>query len=372
MIEKGKINILMVVGNTRMGGAQVFILNVLRHINTEKFHIDFAINFFAECNGIEDECRKYRCEFYILPYFKVVNYFSFAHAWRSFLRTHKYDIVYAHSTNSASIFLGIAKNFGLKTIAHSHSAGYRGGMVEQLVKKCFAHKVGKVADYWFACSGKAAERLYGSDYANYRNYYDIPNAIDVDNFKFNHQTRSKIRAQLGLSDSTFLCGHVGTFSTPKNHIFLIDIFAKILIIRPDCQLVCCGAGSLMPDVKKYAKEKGILDKIIFTGVVNNSNEYMIAMDCFVFPSLFEGFPVSILEAQAAGLNIVMSDVIPKEVDLTPLIHRMNLNQNPEAWAHKVLSFKSEDRCSHNKTIACSKYNIISSIKTLEDIFISLV
>ena len=249
-MEYGKIKILMVVANTRMGGAQAFILNVLRNIDLTRFHIDFAVNIYAECNGIENECRKYGCEFYILPYFKIYNYLQYSYAWNTFLRSHKYDIVYAHATNSASIFLKIAKKYGMKTIAHSHSAGYRGGKLEQWAKKYFAGGVGKVADYWFACSDKAAERLYGTDYGKYKHYYEIPNAIDSVKYKFEESLRDKIRTEIGVNKDTFLCGHLGTFSAVKNHKFLIDIFSEVLKQKTDSKLVCCGAGALMPAVKQ--------------------------------------------------------------------------------------------------------------------------
>ena len=371
-MEHEKIKILMVVANTRMGGAQAFILNVLRNIDLTRFHIDFAINFYAECNGIEDECRKYGCEFYILPYFKIYNYINYIGAWNRFFSKHKYDIVYAHATNSASIFLKIAKKYGMKTIAHSHSAGYRGGKLEQWAKKYFASGVGKVADYWFACSDKAAERLYGTDYGKYKHYYDIPNAIDSEKYKFEESLRNKIRTEIGVNKDTFLCGHLGTFSAVKNHRFLIEVFSEVLKQKTNAKLVCCGAGALMPVVKQQVRELGLEDKVIFTGVVSNANEYMMAMDCFIFPSIFEGFPVSILEAEATGLPIVMHDVITNEVDLTDLVHRASLNQTPSEWAEMVLKIKADNRSSYNVAVTNSIYNIKTSVKKFEKLYEQLV
>lgn len=362
----------MVVGNTRMGGAQAFILNVLHNIDRSKFQIDLAINFYAECNGIEHECRALGCNFYIVPYFKVYNYISYCKAWRDLLNNYHYDIVYAHATNSASIFLKIAKEYGSKTIAHSHSAGYRGNKLEQYAKKFFASEVNAVADYWFACSDKAAERLFGQDYNKYQYYYHIPNAIDSEKYRFSTDIRKKIRKQIGVKDDEFLCGHLGTFSAPKNHKFLVDIFAEIVKRRPNAKLVCCGTGGLMPLVKEQANNLGILDKMIFTGVVSNANEFLMGMDCFVFPSIFEGFPVSILEAEASGLPIVMSDVVTQEVDLTCLVNRMSLNQTASEWADKILNINVSDRESYNSAISETKYNIKKTVKEFEKIYSNLV
>lgn len=362
----------MVLGNTRMGGAQAFILNILRNIDRSKFQIDFAINFYAESNGIEDECRRLGSKFFILPYFKIYNYLNYHRAWKKFLITNHYDIVYAHSTNSASIFLKIAKGLGIKTIAHSHSAGFRGGIIEQAAKKFFAKGVGKYADYWFACSDKAAERLYGKEYRSYSHYYDIPNAIDVTKYLFNDDIRASIRRKYGVEDGTFLCGHVGTFSQPKNHKYLIDVFTEYVKINGNSKLICCGAGALRPEIENYAKYKGVFEKIIFAGVVNNSNEVMMAMDTFIFPSIFEGFPVSILEAQASGLPILLSDVITNEVDLTDLVHRLSIKDDPKVWTAAIEKNKRiTNRSKYNEILAISRYNVSEAIKQFETLYTQL-
>lgn len=367
-----KVKILMVVGNTRMGGAQAFILNVLRNIDRSNFQVDLAINFYAECEGIEDECRLLGCNIHVVPYFKVYNYAIYCKSWRELLCKYPYDIVYAHSTNSASIFLRIAKEYGCKTIAHSHSAGYRGNKIEQCAKRIFASGVNKVSDYWFACSDKAAKRLFGQDYNKYQYYYEIPNAIEPEKYRFNSDIRKNIREQIGVKEDEFLCGHLGTFSAPKNHKFVVEIFSEIVKQRSNTKLVCCGTGALMPIVKEQAKELGILDKIIFPGVVRNANEYLMAMDCFVFPSFFEGFPISILEAEASGLPIVMSDVITNKVDLTDLVNRMNLEQTAKEWADRILNINVSGRESYNNIISGTKYNIKGAIKEFEKMCINLV
>lgn len=260
----------------------------------------------------------------------------------------------------------------MKTIAHSHSAGYRGNFIEQITKKFFARGVGNVADYWFACSDKAAKRLYGDRYKTYKHYYNIPNAIDSDKYLFNQDIRNCIRKKLGIDDTTFLCGHLGTFSPVKNHKFLIEIFAEFLKINPNSKLVCCGAGALMPVVKQQVEEMGLKDKVIFTGVVSNANEYMMAMDCLIFPSIFEGFPISVLEAQATGLPIVMNDVITTEADLTPLVNRSSLNLPASNWAKIVSETSVTDRPSYNKAISVSPFNIKSSVKEFEHLYSQLI
>lgn len=363
-----RISILMVLGSTEMGGAQMFILNLLRQIDRARFQIDLAVNSVAEEDGIAEECRTMGCQIYKLPYFKVYNYSVLVKQWRHFLNEHRYDIVHGHASNSASIYLKIAKETGCVTIAHSHSAGYRGGWMERQVKSFFASRVGRVADYWFACSDKAAERLFGKGYRNYERYYDIPNAIHAESYLYARDTALAVRRQYGIGDGELLCGHVGSFTTPKNHSFLLDVFAEVLKLRPDAKLMCCGTGGLMQQVKEKASAMGILDRVIFTGVVKNVDEYLMAMDVFIFPSLFEGFPISVIEAEAAGLPIVMSDVITKEVDMTGLVHRHSLKDTVAAWARTVCTLGPICRSDYNQVIADSKYNMITSIKLISSLY----
>ena len=357
----------MVLGNTGMGGAQAFVLNLLRNIDLTRFQVDLAVDTIKD-DGIANDVRSLGGSIYILPYFKVYNYKKYVSVWRSFFKEHHYDIVHGHSTNSASIYLKIAKENGCATIAHSHSAGYRGNVVQRFAKRFFARSVGKYADYWFACSDKAAQRLFGDCHKSFNNYYEIPNAINAENYLYNDEKAKEIRKSLGIAENEFLCGHVGTFSVPKNHSFLLDIFNEVLKIRPNAKLICCGAGALMSQIKEKAKRMGILERIVFPGVVKNCNEYMMAMDVFVFPSLFEGLPVSIVEAEATGLPVVMSDVITKEVDLTDHIFRHSLKEAATIWANAICAIDSHDRKSYNKVIVESKYNMKESIKLISSLY----
>lgn len=358
----------MVLGCTGMGGTETFILNLLRNIDLSRFQIDLAVNDVVERDGITDECREIGCRIYTLPYFKVYNYWTFVRTWKAFLKKHHYDIVHGHTTDSGAVYLRIAKEAGCVTIAHSHSAGYRGGWMERLVKRFFAHRVGRVADYWFACSDKAAERVFGKNYRNHERFYDIPNAINAENYSYDSAKAKTIRKQVGVQDEELLCGHVGSFTAPKNHDFLLDVFAEVLKMRPEARLMCCGTGGLIQQVKEKAIALGILDRIVFTGVVKNVSVYMMAMDVFVFPSLFEGFPIAVIEAEATGLPVVMSDVITKEVDMTDLVHRHSLGKTAEMWAKTICAITSCNRSEYNQMIAESKYNMRTSIKLISSLY----
>lgn len=363
----GKIKILMVLGNTRRGGTQAFIMNVLRNIDREHYQIDFAINNDFE-GGWGPEMRSLGSEIFITPIFKIYNWLSFKKFWASFLSSHHYDIVHGHTTNSAGIYLKEAKKNGCKTIAHTHSTGYRGNTIEQYSKRIISRLTKKYADYWFACSGEAARMLYGEDYKSYPRYYEMPNAIDVRRFEFNDAIRQHIRKELGIQEDEYLCGHAGTFSVPKNHSFIIDVFNEIYKINNNSKLLLIGEGVLKEGIREKAKSLGILDQIVFRENLANVNEHLMAMDLFIFPSIFEGFGMVSLEAQATGLNVIQSDAVPEVTHLTECVESMPLSASAEEWAWKALSMPSRERRSINKKIFNSKYNLSNTLSLITNLY----
>ena len=362
-----KIKILMVLGNTRRGGTQAFIMNVLRNIDRVRFQIDFALNLDFE-GGWGPEMKSLGSNIFIMPVFKVYNWITFAKTWESFLSEHHYDIIHGHTTNSAGVYLKIAQKKGCKTIAHIHSTGYRGNVIEKLTKKLFSRLAKKYADYWFACSPMAAEMLFGDEYKKYPRYYEMPNAIDVRRYRFDPVSRNKIRKEIGLTDENILCGHVGTFSTPKNHTHTLRVFCEILKQRPTAKLLLIGEGNLKDAIHAQAKNLGIFDKIIFKCNLGNVNEYLMAMDLFIFPSLFEGFGMVSLEAQATGLNVIQSNVVPKETLLTECVKPLPLSLSPVEWAYEGLKMEPRDRASVNEVIASTKYNLKHTVDLISRLY----
>ena len=362
-----KIKVLMVLGNTGRGGAQTFAVNVLRMIDREKFQIDFAANEILD-NGYTQEIYELGSHIFTIPFFKVYNWASYIDAWHKILETNHYDIVHGHVSSSASIYLKEAKKFGCKTIAHSHSAGYRGNRFEQTVKRLFTIDAKKQADYWFACSKPAAVRMFGKDYLKYEHYYDIPNAIIAENYLFDDERRNKIRNELGVKPNQKVYGHVGSFTAPKNHLFLLEVFFSILQIDTQAILVLAGDGELKNEIRSKINKLAIEDKVLLVGNVGNVNEYMMAMDAMIFPSLFEGFPVTILEAQATGLSILLSDTITHEVFLTECVNPLSLKKGIEEWRDKSIDLHSENRIAMNEIIGSSKYDMRNCVKKLMDLY----
>ncbi len=367
-----KISILMVLGNTGRGGAQTFAVNVLRAIDRKKYHIDFVVNEAVE-DGYTDEIRKLGGEIYIIPYYRVYNHRQYVNAWKNILKTKKYDIVHGNVSSSAVVYLKCAKKYGCATIAHSHSAGYRGNKIEMAIKRIFTFGAKYQADYWFACSDKAALRLFGKKYLEYEKYYYVPNAILTSKFKYDANTRKRIRKLMGIDDDTYLFGHIGSFTAPKNHIFLLEIFKEILNKKDNAKLVLIGDGELHNQIISKINELGIQDNVVLTGNIANANEYMMAIDEMIFPSLFEGFPISVLEAQATGAQVLLSDTITNEVFLTENIYPISLAFSAEQWAKIALEkCKAEiNKSKSNKIISETIYNVENSIKILSELYIEM-
>ena len=342
-----KVKILMVLGNTGRGGSQSYAMNILRNIHRDRYHIDFVVYTNPE-EGYGSEMEAFGSKIFIVPQFKGYNYFICKDAWERLLNSGKYDIIHGHASNAAFIYLKVAKNKGCKTILHSHSAGFRGERMEQIVKKFFYKRKKK------------------------SNYYLLPNAINVERYKFNSIVRNEIREKIGIDNSVFLCGHVGSFSMPKNHKLLLEIFCEFKRRKPNSKLMLCGEGPLEETVLTLINKYNLKEEVILTGNIPNVCDYMMAMDVLIFPSLFEGLPVTVVEAQATGLPVVMSDVITNEVKLTDIVKTCSLHDSIDKWVDCVDGFGCIDRESYNRIIQSSRFNMVESIKDLEDIYEKIV
>ncbi|WP_081749141.1 glycosyltransferase [Butyrivibrio sp. FCS014] len=331
---KDPIRVLHMIASLEMGGSQSMVMNIYRNIDREKVQFDFIIDH-TDRDDYRSEIESLGGKIFVLPTFRGVNYFEIKKAWNSFFDEHpEYKILHTHSRSYASVYLPIAKNHGLKTIAHSHSTS-NGKKAVSHIKDFMQLPIRFQADYMFACSLEAGEWLFGKKATKSDKFRIIPNSIDFDKFKYDERVRKKVRTEYGLTDS-FVVGHVGRMIEAKNHFFLLECFKEFKKLNPDSKLLLVGDGKLMSDVKNYAGELGVLQDTIFTGNTDSPQDYYQAMDCFVFPSLWEGFGMSVIEAEAVGLSCIVSDVIPKSVDMgVGLVSFVSLGEGPAGWADRI-------------------------------------
>ena len=328
------IRVLHVLGGLDRGGAESMVMNLYRNIDREAVQFDFVIHT-SEKQAYYAEIIALGGRIYHFPAFCGKNAFLLKKIWTVFFLAHpEYNILHSHVRSYASIYFQIAKKQGVKLIIHSHSTSNGTGLASA-VKYILQLPLRYQADYLMACSTESGKWLYGRNACKKSNYRFVPNGIDMDRYAYSETTAAEYRANLGLKDK-FVLGHVGRFHEAKNHMFLLDVFAGICQRRPNAMLMLVGDGDIRVRIESKIKSLGLENRVIMTGSRSDVPQLLQAMDVFVFPSLWEGLPVTVVEAQAAGLPCLISDTITDDVDISELVKRLPIN-NPIAWVDAILS-----------------------------------
>ena len=366
--------ILMVVGSLGMGGAETLLVNLLKNIDREQIMFDFVCLDDGAHGVYEDTVKELGSNVYHLPKYKIYNSGSFKKAWREFFEEHKeYKIIHTHHSSSVAIILKIAKEYGLYCIAHSHSAGFNHSGLMGLLHKSLTKKTRKVADHFFTCSHPAAVAAFGKEVANDPNRLTmLNNGILTANYRYNPKIRKEIRQELRLDDDVTLYSHVGRFTYQKNHKYLLKVFAETLKKDPKSRLLLLGEGELKSEIMHNIETLGIDGKVFIKGIVMNPWDYLQAADYFVFPSFDEGLPLSVVEAQASGLKVLMSDHIADETVVTDLVEKMSIDVEPALWADKLIASKEYKRRDTYDEIVKSGFDISSSAKFMQDYYTNLL
>lgn len=364
------IRILQMMAVLELGGSQSMVMNLYRAIDKDKVQFDFIVDH-PDKNDWRKEIKAMGGRVYDFPRFTGKNFFKIKKAWSDFFSNHKeYNILHTHSRSYASIYIPIAKRHGLVTIAHSHSTSNGRGAIS-LAKDIMQLPIRYQADYLFACSQTAGEWLFGKRAMRSAKFWIIPNAIDCRQFIFNPVIRGRIRKELG-ADNDFLIGHVGRMVPPKNHLFLLEIFAEVRNAREDAKLILIGDGELRPLIEAKARDMGINEAVLFLGPKQNVSDYYQAMDCFVFPSLWEGLGITVIEAQVSGLPCIVSENVPRAVDVVDgLVRRLDLDSGMRAWAEVLKNLKTSDRHSHLDEMMRSGYDISGSAAEMQEFYLKI-
>lgn len=339
------IHILHVLGGLDAGGAESFVMNLYRSVDRTQVQFDF-IKHVSQKGMFEDEILSLGGKIFTCPRYTGKNHFTYCKWWNDFFLNHpEYKIIHGHVRSTSAIYLSIAKKHGLTTIAHSHSTSNGKGLLG-LVKTIMQYPTRYIADYLFSCSDLAGKWMYGEKATKQDNYQMIPNGIDIHRFTYSEAKRKIVRQSLGILEDEFVIGHIGRFTKPKNHIFLLQTFSAYLKKHPHSWLLLVGDGTLLQPMKKICGQMNIMNHVIFTGARSNTEDYYQAMDVFAFPSLWEGLPVSVVEAQASGLPCLISDNITRNVQLTSLPKYLPVT-DMTAWlnAFEIESQKKRTGCS---------------------------
>jgi glycosyltransferase involved in cell wall biosynthesis len=369
IMKSTQVRILHVLGRLDRGGAETMVMNLYRQIDRSKLQFDFIIHTDDECDYTR-EIQSLGGRIYSISRYTGKNHAQYRKEWDVFLEKHpEYKIIHGHVRSTASIYLKIAKSRGLITIAHSHNTSSGKGL-PAFAKNILQFPIRYLADYLFACSKTAGEWLYGKNVYKKQNFKILNNAIDAKKFIYNNRVRDIRRKEFNIEDK-FVIGHIGRFHKQKNHEYIIDIFKIIQDYNKNSVLMLVGDGDLKKSVQQKVEKLGLVDKVIFTGVRPDITELLQSMDVFLFPSLFEGLPVTLVEAQAAGLPCIISNNISDEIRVTSLIESVALQKGPEYWAKKVLEQnKSYLRPNTYDDLVKADYDIDVVAKWYQDFILS--
>lgn len=361
------IRVLHVLGGLSLGGAESRIMDLYRQIDREKIQFDFLVHAAGE-QHFDKEVKELGGKVYRVPRFKVYNWFSYKRALRQFFAEHKeFRAVHGHMTSTASVYLPIAKKAGIPiTLAHSRSAGVAGGL-KGIITRILRYPLKYRADRCLACSAEAGEAVYGKRWVKKGRVEVIPNAILAQKYHYDESVRNAMRNRLGIADR-FVIGHVGSFREAKNHVFLLKIFAEIYKKRQDAVLLLLGDGELRSQIEKQAEQAGLSHAVHFLGNRADVASYYQAFDYLLFPSLYEGLPGTVVEAQVSGLRCLISDNITKEVMITELVTSLSLRKTAAEWAEAVLAQTEYHREDHFEQVAEAGFDIRTQMKRYEALY----
>lgn len=329
------------------------LMNWYRKIDREKVQFDFLVHHQAE-SCYEAEIRNLGGVVHHLSFADDHNVLKYKKDLIVFFEDHpEYKIVHGHHSSYGQWYLKAAKQAGVPVrISHSHIASFS-RTATGVFFFFMSRKYKKYANVHFACSKAAGDYMYGK-----MPFEVINNGIDTEKFTYSQTARQRIRLEYGIKDGTTLFSHVGRFHHQKNHDFLIDVFNAYNEKNPDCALFLIGEGPLQGKVREKANKLGLTDKVFFLNNRSDVPDLLSASDLFLFPSFYEGLPLTLVEAQTSGLPIVCSDTITDETKLTDYYFPLSLSDSLSKWVDTIILAKKQivDRSSANLVVKKGGYD----------------
>lgn len=361
------IRVLQILSGLHRNGTETFIMNLFRNIDRSRIMFDFLVYEHAE-DGYEQEVRELGSHiYYYSP--RRDGYTKYIKSLKDFFEANatKYGAVHYSGNSFSDIFpIRLAKRYLIPIrIMHSHNS-LTAGIHNKILHSLNKRRLFSIATDFLACSDVAQKwGFYGTKCM--KKSLVIPNGIDIGNFQFNESWRDEIRKELGLKPDTFVVCHTGAFRKVKNHSFLIEIFSKIKRQNPDSMLLLCGEGeekeTILTQIKQFKLEKYV--KIL--GIRTDINKILSASDAYVFPSMYEGLPFALIEAQASGIPIFASDTISPEIKMKDNLQFLSLKKTAEEWAKAILENDYRKR-DLRITDRLRQYDIKETCKILTDIY----
>lgn len=335
MSKKEKpIRIAHIIGKWVGGGVESNLMNYFRNIDRNQVQFDFICD--SDSNDIPyEEIESLGGKVIIIPPYQRV--FKYHKKLKKVLKNGNYEIVHSHINTLSMFSLFAAKCAKIPVrIAHSHSTTNKVEWWKNALKQIFKLFSKMFATHYMACTEYAGKWMFGEKEYKKNNIYVLNNAIDLEKFKYDENTRIKMRKQLSIEDDTLVIGHIGRFMEVKNHEFLIDVFEQIHKKNNNSILLLAGQGPLLEKTNKKVNDLNLNDSVVFLGQRKDVNQIYQVFDVFVLPSLYEGLGIVLIEAQCSGLPTIASTEVPKIAKVSNNFKFVELNKTKEEWAEIIL------------------------------------
>lgn len=368
------IRVLQIVDNIVQGsGVSSVVMNLYKNVDRSKIQFDFLVCCKKDFSYEKQIGEMGGRVFYMGNPLSIKTFFMSLSNMKNFFRNATcYDIVHLHSPTIALFTLRYAKKYGIKNrIVHSHSTMMSQSRIKTLINNFLISRIKKYSNVFWACSTEAAAFLYGKEWLSTHEYRVINNAVDCNFFNYDEVKRTFIRKELDCSDKKVFC-HVSNFDPIKNILFLVETIRIAVKSEGNILVLLVGGGPTYDAVVKKVKEYNLEKYFHFVGKSNKVNDYLCASDCLLLPSLKEGLPVTVVEAQSCGLPCLISDTITKEVNVCN-VQYIPLKEN--SWAKAINDFlplEKGSRLLNSQMFAKSKFSIKEEAKRVESLYMDMI
>ena len=356
------IRILHVLPRTPVGGVGSFLLNAQATINQNSFSFDYLIIENVLGATFSHVMKEMGSAVYLLnEKLSLLNAYKIKRKLDNFFYAHAkdYDVVHLHSANIGMLVFPIAKKYGVKVrILHAHSTRFSDSWIKSIRNWIVEFPILKYCTNLIACGKNAGDFQFKK-----HNYDVVYNGINTDRFHYKFYERKK----------RFVIGHVGNFVPVKNHKFLLKLLEVLKTMSFECELWFAGTGALENSVKNDVVRMGLGGQVKFLGRVECTENFYNQIDLFVLPSFYEGFPVSLMEAQACGTPVICSNTITKEVDFYGDCKFLPIDElGVKKWANAILNIESYNREEKSIAFQNSPFTVKNTIAWLEKLYIGYV
>ncbi|RYQ03873.1 glycosyl transferase [Bifidobacterium pseudolongum subsp. globosum] len=367
------IRVAQVMGAMVGGGLEATIMNHYRLLDHDKVQFDFIVQDDSTFVPSE-EIESFGGRVFTIPSYKKLDKYM-KECERVFSRVQP-DIVHSNM-NALSVFpLRAAKKVGISIrIAHSHSTANNKEIARTIIKNALRPFSKVYPTQLVACGEYSAEWLFGKRAVKQGKVHYIKNAVDLGKFSYNTSVRNRLRAELGITDK-FVVGQIGRFTSQKNHAYALEVFSQLHTIMPNSVYIALGSGELLEATRRQSESLGVADSVYLLGQRDDSQNWYSAFDVLLFPSLYEGLPLTAIEAQASSLPIVASTNITREAFIEEdLTHILSLDNSPREWAKTIetIAVHPSDRELDRRTdLKAAGYDIHQSAQDMQEFYQRLV